>query len=93
MAVDDQGKTPLHHVSQGNFESLEAGCRIAELLLEGGVDPNAQDNNLETPLHVASRWGRPEIVQVLLGHTTVKNARRPTSSLLGLEGIYSSEER
>jgi ankyrin repeat protein len=94
LAVDDQGKTPLHHVSQGNFESLKSGCRIAELLLEGGVDPNAQDNNLETPLHVASRWGRPEIVQVLLGLTTVKNAQRPSSSLLGLEeGIYSSEEK
>ena len=90
MAVDDHGKTPLHQVSQGNFESLKVGCRIAELLLESGVDPNAQDNNLETPLHVASRLGRPEIVQALLGHTTVKNARRPTSSFLGLgKGKYS----
>ena len=84
-AVDDQGKTPLHQVSQGSVESLEAGCRIAELLLERGVDPNAQDNNLETPLHLASRRERPEIVQTLLGHTTVKNARSPTSSILGLE--------
>jgi ankyrin repeat protein len=92
MAVDDQGKTPLHQVLQGNFESLEAGCRIAGLLLECGVEPNAKDNNLETPLHVASRLGRPEILQVLLGHTTAENARRPTSSHLGLEGTYSSEK-
>jgi ankyrin repeat protein len=89
MAGDDQGKTPLHQVSDGIFESLEAGCLIAELLLERGVDPNAYDINLETPLHVASRRGRPEIVQVLLGHTTMMNAPRPTSSYFGLEGTYS----
>ena len=93
MAVDDQGKTALHCVLQGIHESLKAGCRIAELLLEGGVDPNIQDDNLETPLHVASRWGSPEIVKLLLGHNTVKNAQRPTSSLQGLEkGTYSSEQ-
>ena len=84
-AVDNQGKTALHQVSEGIFESLEAGCHIVELLLERGADPNSQDNNLETSLHVASRLGRPEIVQALLGHTTVKNAGRPISSLLGLE--------
>ena len=94
MAVDDQGKTPLHQVSQGNFESLETGCHIVGLLLEHGADPNTQDNNLETSLHVASRLGRPEIILALLRHTTVKNAGRPTSPLLGLEeGIYFSEKK
>ena len=93
MAGDDQGMTPLHHVSQGAFESHEAGCHIAELLLECGVDPNARDNNLRTPLHVASRWGRVEIVRVLLGHTNRKNARRTTSSPMALEGTYSSETK
>ena len=93
MAVDDQGKTALHQVTQGILESLEAGCRIAELLLEHGVDPNTQDNNLETPLHVASRCGSPEIVQVFLGHNTEKNAQRPISSFQGLEkGTYSCEQ-
>ena len=93
MAVDNQRKTPLHQVAQGSFELLEAGCHIAELLLERGADPNSQDDNLETSLHVASRLGRSEIVQALLGHYTGKNAGRPTSSLLGLEeGIYFSEK-
>ena len=93
MAVDNQGNTPLHQVPQGILESLEAGCRIVELLLERGVDPNAQDNNMETPLHVASRWEGLEIVQVLLGHTSVKNAQRPTSSFPVLEkGTYSPEQ-
>ena len=93
MAADDQGKSALHLVPQGMLGSLEAGCRIAELLLEHGVDPNTQDNNLETPLHVASRCGNLEMVQVLLVHSTVKNAQRPTSSLQGLEkGTYSSEQ-
>ena len=86
---DYQGKTPLHQVSQGNFESLEAGGRIAELLLECGMDANSRDRNQETPLHVASRCGRLEIGQVLLGDPTAKDAQSQTPSHVGSEGTYS----
>ena len=69
-------RTPLHTVSLGQHESEEDGVRVAQLLLECGVDVDARDKNRETPLHLASASGRLEIARVLLKGVkgaTVKN--------------------
>ncbi|KAH8983016.1 ankyrin repeat-containing domain protein [Lactarius akahatsu] len=88
-AEHEQGRN-THQVSQRNFGSQEAGVRIVELLLEHGGDANVQNKNQETPLHVASRCGKLEIIRALLGHAPVKNARSQTLSQtawrLGLRG-------
>lgn len=55
-----KGWTPLMvAVMQDNAE-------ITGLLLEAGADAYARETNLETPVHLASRWGKPNALRVLL---------------------------
>ena len=72
--VDDEGFTPLHCVSRGEYASEEAGVAVAWLLLEGGADVNAQARDRRTPLHVASYYGKLEIVRLLLDRGAKVNA-------------------
>ena len=64
------GETPLHLVRQGKYGS-RGGGHVAQLLLNGGVNVNAQDKRDWTPLHAASYYGRLEIAQVLLDHGAI----------------------
>ena len=53
-AANEQGKTPLHLVSRGDYRH---GVGIAELFLERGANPNARNKDYVTPLQLASdRW-------------------------------------
>ena len=70
---NDRDETPLHQASQGEYESRADGVHIAQLLLDRGVDVNAQDKNGVTPLHLASWYGKHEIAQLLVEHSTLKN--------------------
>ena len=63
---DDQGGTPLHAVSHGTHNSQECGVSIARLLLEQGVDVNAQMKDKATPLHMVAFSGNVELARVLL---------------------------
>ena len=36
------------------------------MLIEHGADVAAQNNDWETPLHLASRWGRVEVARILI---------------------------
>ena len=58
-----QGRTPLHLVSRSKQTSHGVG--IARLLLERGVDVDAQEKNSWTLLHSAVFNGRLDIAQVL----------------------------
>ncbi len=69
-----RGETALHVVSRGRYDS-QNGVRVAKLLLERGVDVNAQDKDHNSPLHSASYSGRLEIARVLLDHGTKANAK------------------
>ena len=83
---DDFFIAPSHHVAAGLDESQEHGVPVAQLLLQCGVDVNAQDSQCETPLHLASASGRLEIVRVLLEHATVRNDCGQNPSPLVVEG-------
>lgn len=52
------GETPLHFA---NLDSLAP----FKLLLSASADPNAKDENGNTPLHQAVRWNRTPIVREL----------------------------
>lgn len=55
-AVDFNGKTPLHHASNG---------MTFELLSENGADIDAEDDKCRTPLYLAIRLCNTDIVKLL----------------------------
>ncbi|KAH8987328.1 ankyrin repeat-containing domain protein [Lactarius akahatsu] len=94
-AENDEGETPLHLVSRGDYRYEEGGIGIARLLLERGVDVNAQNKSKTTPLHSAAFKGRHKIVQVLLDHGAIADAENDegeTPLRLVSRGDYYPEE-
>jgi ankyrin repeat protein len=80
--VDNQGDTPLHDVSQGEYDSEDAGVGVARLLLEHGADVNAKNKSGKTPLNLASQ--RPKVAQLLAEHlATLPEQQRASSSRIG----------
>ncbi|KAH9034509.1 ankyrin repeat protein, partial [Lactarius pseudohatsudake] len=66
-AVSESGWTPLHDVSEGTYESEEAGVGVARLLLERGADANTKAKSGKTPLDMVSDR-RPKLAQLLREH-------------------------
>jgi ankyrin repeat protein len=90
-----EGKTALHIVSRGEYDSEEHGIGIAQLLLERGVDVHAQDNYFATALHYAAFDGRFSIVQLLLDRGANPNAESDlgrTPLHFVSRGKYKSQE-
>jgi ankyrin repeat protein len=95
-AENDEGKTPLHLVSQGDYDSQEHGVGIARLLLQRGVDVHAQDKDHDTPLHSAAFSGMLEIARVLLdrgANVNAENKQGRTPLHQVAQGKYDSQER
>jgi ankyrin len=67
-AVDNVGRTSLHYVSMGKYDSEAACVSVARLLLEQGAHVNAPSKRRRTPLHVAAYFGKPKIARLLLEH-------------------------
>ena len=79
--VDDLGKTPLHDVSRGKYESQEDGVRVAQLLLDHGADVNAKSKAGHTPLALAIQSEKPKLAELFLEHTANVNAQRPSDQV------------
>jgi ankyrin len=93
-AKNHWGETVLHVVSRGRQDS-QGGVRVAELLLERGVDVNTRRMENVTPLHVASCFGKLEIVRLLLDHGAEANAETEGGLKLLHQvslGLYESQE-
>ncbi len=73
-AKNPWGESALHVVSRGRHDSQD-GVRVARLILERGVDVNAQDKDHDSPLHSASYSGKLEIPRVLLDRGAKPNAK------------------
>ena len=56
------GETPLHQVAR---PGLESGLDLARVLLDHGADVDVKDNNGQTPLQMALKYGEVEIAQLL----------------------------
>ena len=64
-AKNASGQTALHLVSQGEYFSCD-NPDVTRLLLELGLDVNAQDKDKATPLHFACSYGNFETALLLL---------------------------
>lgn len=87
-AEDNLLRTPLHHVTAGEYAVEEDGVRVSRLLIERGADVNAQDLHCETPLHLASSTGRIGVVLALLARAAVQADGCQSPSQLGSEGEF-----
>ena len=62
-------RTPLYEaLTKSGSSWKEQRVIIVRQLLEHGADPNIRNNNLTTPLHVASSRGQVEIARLLLSY-------------------------
>jgi ankyrin repeat protein len=92
-ATNHQGETALNVVSRGRHD-LQDGVCVTQLLLERGVDVNAEDNGHNSSLHAASYAGNLEIARVLLNHgaqADAKNNRGETPLHEVSHGEYESQ--
>ena len=90
-----QGETPLHLVSRGQYSTQERGVSVVQLLIERGSNVDTQDKSHLTPLHLASYYGKLEIVRVLLHHGArvyTKGNLGQTSLHLALDGSRSCKD-
>ena len=62
--VPQTRRTPLHYAIK-HTTCKGAGAAV-EYLLEKGADPHARDHKRSTPLHLAAKFGRTEVIHRLL---------------------------
>ncbi len=67
--VGPTGLIPLHRAAEKGLNDL------AGILIRSGANPNAANQRKETALHLASRYGRIEIVKLLLTNHADTGAR------------------
>jgi ankyrin repeat protein len=66
--LNEMGRTPLYVALLVPISPKGKDIDVVRRLLEHGADPNARDNDLSTPLHVASSRGQVEVSCLLLSH-------------------------
>jgi len=63
-SVNHYGETPLHKIAQMG-DSCRGAAQVVTWLVENGADVNAQDENGNTPMHLAVLQGHKRLVTVL----------------------------
>ncbi|CAL4090807.1 unnamed protein product, partial [Meganyctiphanes norvegica] len=75
VAMPANGCTPLHILAVQNYPDQDV-CKemvlIAKLLLEKGADPNIQDKDMKTVIHLVVENDRDELFQVLIEHDNLR---------------------
>lgn len=75
--LDPLGNPPLfnaikyHHLAKGVY----AMKKIIPTFIEAGIDLNYTDKDGQTALHIAAKYGKPEIVKLLIKHGANPNLK------------------
>lgn len=64
--TDFAGNTPLHHATERGHESCVKALLYLSEQMKVPVDVNAANDNGDTALHLAAKWGYVAIVRILL---------------------------
>ena len=67
----EDGNTILHYICQE--KKNEKNIKIIKYLFQFNCDPNIKNNNLETPLHLASKNGDIDICKILIENGALLN--------------------
>ena len=74
--LKDRGRTALHKAASST------SAQVVRVLLERGANPNEDDNDGNTPLHLACLYGRGETVESLLSFgadASLRNGKQQTA--------------
>ena len=95
-ALRSTGQTALHYLSMedlGGRRQFSQLPKVSQLLLEHGADINARSDDHSTPLHIAARHGRVDVVRVLLEHGASVGAKDGTGRTpLQLASVYKHSD-
>jgi ankyrin repeat protein len=85
---DARGRTALHYLARGS-EAMPDGqaASIAQKLIENGAPINVQDNQQETPLMIAARYGHAQMARTLMANGAdpmLENNRKETAEYIAL---------
>jgi ankyrin repeat protein len=93
-ATNGEGQTPSHLGIESEYLPQNYP-RVADIFSERDVHVNAERHDNQTPLHLASHCGKPEVARLLLDHGANANAKdnlfkTPLHRVAG--GHYQSQE-
>uniref|UniRef100_A0A0P4WJ56 FYVE-type domain-containing protein n=1 Tax=Scylla olivacea TaxID=85551 RepID=A0A0P4WJ56_SCYOL len=75
VATPRDGSTPLHTLASQEYEDPQVRqdmVRVAQMMIEKGADPNIQDKNMKTVMHLVVEGDREEIFRVLIEHDNLR---------------------
>ncbi|KAK7076768.1 Ankyrin repeat and FYVE domain-containing protein 1, partial [Halocaridina rubra] len=75
VATPGDGRTPLHTLVSQKYTAKdvrEEMVKVASAMLEKGADPNIQDKDMKTVMHLVVEGGREEVFQMLINHDTLR---------------------
>ncbi|XP_069982534.1 rabankyrin-5 isoform X2 [Penaeus vannamei] len=75
VATPGDGRTPLHTLVSQNYidqQTREDMVKVAQTMIEKGADPNIQDKDMKTVLHLTVEGEREEIFRALIEHDNLR---------------------
>ncbi|XP_042239177.1 rabankyrin-5-like isoform X2 [Homarus americanus] len=75
VATPGDGRTPLHSLVSQVYEDRqkrEDMVKVAQMMIEKGADPNIQDKNMKTVMHLVVEGEREEVFRVLIEHDNLR---------------------
>lgn len=84
VATLRDGSTPLHTLASQDYPDPQVRqdmVRVAQMMIEKGADPNIQDKNMKTVMHLVVEGEREEIFRVLIEHDNLRLELQDKSGL------------
>ncbi|KAK3869346.1 hypothetical protein Pcinc_025330 [Petrolisthes cinctipes] len=87
VATPGDGRTPLHTLAAHSYPTQEIRLEMVEVaktMMLKGADPNIQDKDMKTVMHLAVEGGHEELFRVLVDHDNLRLELRDKAGLPSL---------